>query len=132
MRGLVAIVTAALVLAPPWRPSYFIPREAIRIVDGDTIDLYGERWRLLGFDAAEVANAKCAKELALGRAAAARLGALLAAASAIEHWPDAARREKWGRRLSHLTVDGRDVGAILIREGLARPYEGGRRAGWCD
>jgi endonuclease YncB( thermonuclease family) len=26
---------------------------------------------------------------------------------------------------------GRDVAGILIGEGLARPYHGGRRSGWC-
>ena len=28
--------------------------------------------------------------------------------------------------------DGRDVGEILIKERLARPYNGGKRRGWCD
>jgi endonuclease YncB( thermonuclease family) len=28
--------------------------------------------------------------------------------------------------------DGRDLGDALIAVGLARPYGGGRRDGWCD
>ena len=28
--------------------------------------------------------------------------------------------------------DGRDVGEILIKERLARTYNGGKRRGWCD
>ena len=28
--------------------------------------------------------------------------------------------------------DGRNVGDIRIKRGLARPYNGGRRAGWCE
>jgi micrococcal nuclease len=28
--------------------------------------------------------------------------------------------------------DGRDLGDALIAAGLARPYSGGHRAGWCD
>jgi hypothetical protein len=41
-----------------------------------------------------------------------------------------------GRRCGLLTAEGRDVGAILISEGLARRYECGgtscpSRAGWC-
>lgn len=34
------------------------------------------------------------------------------------------------RILATITVDGRDVGKILIEEGLARPWEGKRRS-WC-
>ena len=29
------------------------------------------------------------------------------------------------------TGDGKDVGEILIKENLGRPYDGGRRIGWC-
>jgi endonuclease YncB( thermonuclease family) len=28
--------------------------------------------------------------------------------------------------------DGRDLGGALIAAGLARPYSGGHRAGWCQ
>ena len=28
--------------------------------------------------------------------------------------------------------DGRDVGDILIKEQLARPYNGGKRHSWCN
>jgi len=28
--------------------------------------------------------------------------------------------------------DGRDVGRVLINEKLGRPYNGGKRAGWCE
>jgi len=42
----------------------------------------------------------------------------------------------YGRLCARLTVGGRDVGAIMIGEGLARPYVCGGtscppRAGWC-
>jgi micrococcal nuclease len=30
-----------------------------------------------------------------------------------------------------LSLDGRDVGRVLIAEGLAVPYSGGRRIDWC-
>ena len=39
--------------------------------------------------------------------------------------------DRYGRTLAHLTVNGRDVGGVLIGEGLARQYNGGRRQGWC-
>jgi endonuclease YncB( thermonuclease family) len=39
----------------------------------------------------------------------------------IEYLP---RADRYGRRLAHLRVDGEDVGAVLIRERLAVPYNG--------
>ena len=39
--------------------------------------------------------------------------------------------DRYGRRLARLTLDGTDVADPLIAAGLARPYEGGRRDGWC-
>lgn len=38
------------------------------------------------------------------------------------------RREKWRRYLARVTLaDGRDLGGVLIAEGLARAYSGGAR-----
>ena len=31
-----------------------------------------------------------------------------------------------------ILLDGRDVGDMLIKEKLARPYDGGKRHGWCN
>ncbi len=44
---------------------------------------------------------------------------------------ESGRRDRYGRSLAHLHVNRRDVGQILINEGLARPYDGGQRLGWC-
>ncbi|MEO1905391.1 MAG: hypothetical protein ABGX08_00005, partial [Citromicrobium sp.] len=38
--------------------------------------------------------------------------------------------DRYGRTLARLTVDGRDVGTVLVSMGLARPWRG-RREGWC-
>ncbi|PAP96113.1 thermonuclease family protein [Mesorhizobium wenxiniae] len=40
-------------------------------------------------------------------------------------------KDRYGRTLATIEVDGRDVGDILIGEGLARPWTGKRRP-WCD
>ena len=50
---------------------------AIRVIDGDTIDAAGDRFRLVGFDTPETYGPKCDYELTLGRAATARLQDLL-------------------------------------------------------
>jgi endonuclease YncB( thermonuclease family) len=37
-----------------------------------------------------------------------------------------------GETLGTLTFNGKDVAAVMIGEGLARPYYGERRQGWCQ
>jgi len=99
------------------------------VVDGDTIKApYGVTYRLLGFDAPETHFAKCDAELQLGLAAKERLEALLRTSEV--KVIESGRRDKYGRTLAHVTANGRDVGEILIGEGLARPYHGERRKSW--
>jgi micrococcal nuclease len=110
------------------------PCAVVRVVDGDTVDLecLGEgrfRARLMGFDTPETHRPGCAEEALLGQAATRALRALVANARNIE--ADLGRWDRYNRRLVRLSIDGRDVGARLIAEGLALPYEGGRRIDWC-
>jgi len=103
---------------------------AIVVIDGDTIDVGGVRWRLTGFDTPETRRAKCADERALGLHAKARLEELLAG-GAVALTPKGVASDRYGRRLGTLSAGGRDVGEVLIGEGLARRYSGGKRKGWC-
>jgi micrococcal nuclease len=99
----------------------------VTVSDGDTIRLGAERIRIVGLDTPEL-NARCPAERELAVEARGFLRGLLAAgAVGIE------RRgaDRHGRTLAVVTVNGRDVAALLIAAGLARPYDGGRRAGWC-
>lgn len=110
------------------------PCAVVRVIDGDTVDLsclgLGQfRARLMGFDTPETHRPGCAEEALLGQTATRRLRALVADARSIE--ADLGRWDRYNRRLVRLSVDGRDVGARLIDEGLALPYEGGRRIDWC-
>ncbi len=126
------ILAAALALAGPALADSPIPRPKppMLAVDGDTIRLGGERIRILGLDAPETHQACCRAERRLGDRATERLRELLASGDVrIERGP---RPDKYRRTLAVVTVDGRDVAAILISEGLARPYDGGRRLPWCD
>jgi endonuclease YncB( thermonuclease family) len=68
--------------------------------------------------------------LRLGRRATERLKELLASGEV--RVIESGRIDKYRRTLAHVEVDGRDVGEILIGEGLARPYKGGKRQGWCE
>ena len=97
------------------------------LLDGDTFTLDGERIRIVGIDAPELGQAKCAAEKVLAFKASARLGELLAGCAVVL---DRQGKDRYGRTLATVTACGRDIGEALIREGLARPWRG-RRETWC-
>ena len=102
----------------------------LTVVDGDTVLLAGETIRLIGFDTPETYRAQCDAERAQGDAATERLRELLARASSarLAYQP---RRDRYGRELARLMLDGRDVADIMVGEGLASRYSGGQRRSWC-
>lgn len=104
---------------------------AVYVVDGDTIDVAGVRYRLTGYDTPEIYHARCAAERDRGiLAAAALVGMLRGGAVTII---DGEGREKWGRRLGRLEIAGADAGAALIAAGHARAYDGqSKRGSWCQ
>jgi endonuclease YncB( thermonuclease family) len=121
----------------------------IRVIDGDTLDIARQsaNVRLVGFNAPEVGSPKCSNELAMGRRATDRLRALIRSANSIEltrvrcacaPGTQGTSRCNFGRQCGVLKLDGRDVGKILISEGLAASYICGRtscppRTGnWCN
>ncbi len=124
------LVVCAL-LFPAAATAERISAAAIHVVDGDTIDARGDRFRLVGFDTPETYKPRCDYELALGRAATARLRELLENGQGVD-LVVLPGRDRYDRGLARLFIDRRDVGAILIAEGLARSYTGGRRESWCD
>ena len=99
-------------------------------VDGDTIDHGDDRYRLVGFDTPETYRPQCDAEKALGLKAKDRLTDLIDTAGQIK-LVIKPELDKHDRFLAVGRVDGQDVGAILISEGLARPYDGGKRQSWC-
>jgi endonuclease YncB( thermonuclease family) len=102
------------------------------VVDGDTFRMRGEKIRIADIDTPETHPARCAREAELGEAATHRLHALLN--SGTVSLETAGRdADRYGRKLRLVSVDGRGVvGEMLVAEGLARPYAGGYRSGWCD
>src|SRR6476659_7580500 len=108
----------------------------IRVVDGDTIALSRLRQhvRLVGFNAPETRNAGCEAEAQLGQRAKQRLQVLVDTGSleltfiacSCPPGTEATRRCNHGRRCGILRADGRDVGSVLMAEGLAVPFECGR------
>lgn len=114
------------------------PARLVRVLDGDTIRVEIRLWfsqsltesvRIAGIDAPELGKkARCRAEADAAERARLRLAELLAG-GLVELWN--VRREKYGRALASVTAGGVDVGAELVKAGLARAYSGGRRGGWC-
>lgn len=104
---------------------------ACRAIDGDTYVCHGERIRLENIDAPEL-HARCAGELDAAKAAKlfaqhALDGAVTIEIKVYERRP----RDRYGRTLARVSVDGDDLGALMIAAKLARPYHGERRETWC-
>ena len=104
---------------------------SIYVVDGDTIKINEQSYRLLGYDTPETYRADCPEEKALGMAATKRLRDLIDAAQTVT-LDTTGKPDKYRRVLAHLNLDGVDVGQSLIGENLAVPYDGGKRISWCD
>lgn len=101
-------------------------------IDGDTIRIGTETIRVLNIDTPEIGQARCPSERSRGLAAKARTQALLTTSATLGLRRGDGRRQKdrYGRTLARVYVDGRDLGDILIAEGHARPWTGKRRP-WC-
>jgi len=90
-----------------------------RVIDGDTIEIAGERVRLAGIDAPEIHQtciASSGDEWRAGRIAANHLERM------VRHQHvtcRAAGRDSYGRILGRCTANGRNVNAAMIREGMA-------------
>ena len=121
--GLLAVL-ALLLAALPAASETFDGRRAV-IIDGDTIALGSERVRILNIDAPESFRSHCERELRAGLKAKERLAALVRS-GAIE--VERHGQDRYRRTLARITVSGRDVGEVLVREGLALPWRDGAEA----
>ena len=122
-----------LILALLWpavATAEVIASSSIYVVDGDTVRARGDKFRLVGFDTPETYKPRCEYELALGRAATNRLRQLMASVRNVD-LVILPGRDKYNRGLARLYVGRNDVADILVSEGLARRYNGGRRQSWC-
>lgn len=112
--------------------------EVVRVIDGDTFEARVHLWpglemvtrvRLRGIDAPEMKGA-CADEMQMAGAATEALRALLADGDVaiFNIGPD-----KYNGRVVADASTRRtpSVSTVLLASNHARPYQGGRRGGWC-
>ena len=86
--------------------------------------------RVHGIDCPEL-RARCPEEQRLAERAKRRVQRLLASARRINL--HRVKPDKYARHLADVEVDGVDLGRLLLREGLAVPYDGGAKANpWCS
>lgn len=147
--GIAAFVLFSVML--PFSPSRYIPPLALDVnvapvesgdfdfchtgggfncvVDGDTFYYQGDKIRIADIDTPETHDYGCDSEQELGNAARVRMQELLNngafSLSAIDRDTD-----RYGRLLRIVERDGKSLGGVLVDEGLARWYEGGRQP-WC-
>lgn len=117
------------------------PRQAVRVVDGDTLVIRGQKIRLWGVDAPEVRQS-CSSprgaEVACGRMAKTALRDLVG-----RETPDCVRvdRDRYNRTVARCSIRGQDIGLSMLRQGWAmrytlasdnRPWEAIRRARYLE
>jgi len=104
------------------------------VYDGDTfradIEGIGKYLpiRVAGVDTPEI-KGRCPDEIKRALKARDFTAALLKAATTIQL--QNLRLGYYGRIVAEVRIDGQDLAAILIEQGLGRPYSSGRRGGWC-
>jgi endonuclease YncB( thermonuclease family) len=114
------------------------PIESVRIhvIDGDTVHVADTAAdvRLVGFNAPETARARCPEERTLGEIADRRLREIVRGGNLDFSFAPCSCRPgtegtpvcNYGRKCGTLKPQGRNVGDILISEGLAVPFVCGR------
>ncbi|MBI1215890.1 MAG: nuclease [Alphaproteobacteria bacterium] len=112
--------------------------EVLEVLDGDTIAVRLHVWigqsvethvRIAGIDAPEI-HGKCKSERARAQAAKKALAALLTDGKVTLYNVRLAKYA--GRVLAEArSENGQHVATYMIGKGLARPYHGQKRGGWC-
>ena len=140
---LIALLAAAILLlfvAVSVTSAGEYPKYEIKVAgnhDGDTLRLEVPiMWpiysvRVKGVDTPEIGwRAKCPVEAELAEEARMFTRDRLAAAQhVIVSYID---EDKFGRLAAKVTLDGKDLADLLIKNGFGRPYNNGKRGSWCE
>jgi endonuclease YncB( thermonuclease family) len=140
LRSITPLLAVTAVCAEP------IASSDIYVLDGNTIDMRGQRIRLVGFDPPdEGQRAHCETERTLAARSAARLRQIIRRGGKIElqmvtcvcpPGTEGTQQCNNGWPCGRLIVDGKDVGAMLVAEDLAHTFICGqyscpKRMSWC-
>ena len=106
--------------------------KVVRVVDGDTVDIEVElgfevkffgRFRLIGVDTPEIFGVKkSSEEYKQGKKAAEYVESVIPPGTWVEIRTYAGPREKYGRWLCEIFVDGSNLNQDLIDKGYAQKY----------
>jgi micrococcal nuclease len=143
LAGLALVIAATMITASVPASAEVIDGNRIVIIDGDTVALpcavpargCAEKIRFIDIDAPESFRPHCENERAVGLQAKARVAELLRGATV--YVERSGRKDRYRRTLANLTTADGDVGAVLMKEGLAVAYrpgkaaKAGRIAHWC-
>jgi endonuclease YncB( thermonuclease family) len=116
------------------------PASVVSVVDGDTVNVKVKIWlglyqevavRVYGIDTPESLRAHCPSEKELGLKAKNFVEKLLPVGTTITL--SQVRDDKYhGRVVATVrTTNGEDLSQRLLKEGLAAPYDGGKKKSWC-
>jgi len=119
--------------------AYAYEWEILRVVDGDTLEIKNECFpkelklsiRVLGIDTPEKGSrAKCEKEAKLAEKASKFTKEFIG-----KNKTATFRNIKWdkygGRLLADVEINGKSLSDELIKNGLARSYDGKKKGSWC-
>lgn len=115
---------------------YAYNAQVLSVYDGDTITVMLDmgldvqkkaKCRFLGIDTPEL-RTKSASEKKLGYAARDRLRELIL--GKVVRLQSMTKPDKYGRLLVKVWSDGEFINDLMIEEGLARIYDGGKRQPW--
>jgi endonuclease YncB( thermonuclease family) len=117
-----------------------VPARVVHITDGDTVEVEAQIWpqqsvlidiRMGGIDTPEKkGRAKCPEEAARAEKASQATADLLRGQDVLLY--DVQYEKYGGRVLGGIkTANGTDAAQNLVRQGLARAYDGGTKSSWC-
>jgi endonuclease YncB( thermonuclease family) len=108
----------------------YVPTAEIRVIDGDTFRASREIIRIENIDTPELGNrAECDAERLLARHASDAMRQIIAnARGPVQITRNG--KDRFGRTLARVTIDGQDIGEQMIKAGFAVPWNG-RVHDWC-
>jgi micrococcal nuclease len=128
--AIISLVTIALLpISSPMAKADPTPLGSVqvqRVIDGDTLKVdiagTGETVRIIGIDTPETVHPNKAVEC-FGMEASNRLKGLLDDKAILLQPNPAEDRDRYGRMLRYVELDGEDIGAGMIRDGYAHSYK---------